>query len=207
MGVEPIKFFFVRENLQRFSGAAHDVGRPVWFYLVTYLGQGAPWSFLLPFAALQLLRRQSDAGGRILVLWILLVGGLLTLSHGKVDYYLLPLYPAAALMVGRYLQIAVWTRGERLFVAISVGHCWCRFDPSSHTDDARSPGMASHTDSQCWAWLLPWLLQELRVLPRSSGCGLPRLFGLSYCLCGLASGVVERPSSCRHSIPASRTTR
>jgi 4-amino-4-deoxy-L-arabinose transferase-like glycosyltransferase len=121
MGIDPIKFFFVRENLQRFSGAVHDVGRPVWFYLATYLGQGAPWSFLLPLAALQFLRRQSDAGGKILFLWILLVSGLLTLSHGKIDYYLLPLYPAAALLVGRYLQVADWTRGERRFVAFLLG--------------------------------------------------------------------------------------
>lgn len=121
MGIEPITFFFVRENLQRFSGAAHDVGRPAWFYLATYFGQGAPWSLLLPLAALQLLRRQPDAGGRILILWMVLVGGLLTLSHGKVDYYLLPLYPAAALLVGRYLSIVVWTRIERRFVGLLLG--------------------------------------------------------------------------------------
>lgn len=116
MGIEPIKFFFVRENLQRFSGAVHDVGRPVWFYLATYLGQGAPWSFLLPLAAVQFLRRPSDGEAKILILWVLLVAGLLTLSHGKIDYYLVPLYPAASILVGRYLQIAVWTRVQRLFV-------------------------------------------------------------------------------------------
>jgi len=121
MGIDPIKFFFVRENLQRFSGAAHDVGRPFWFYIATYLGQGAPWSFLMPLAALQFLRSEGDEGGKILILWILLVVGLLTLSHGKVDYYLLPLYPAAALLVGRYLQVAVWTRGQRLFIAMLLG--------------------------------------------------------------------------------------
>ncbi len=120
MGIEPIQFFFVRENLQRFSGAAHDVGRPVWFYLVTYLGQGAPWALLVALA-LRHLWRQSDGAGRILISWMVLVGALLTLSHGKVDYYLLPLYPATALLVGRYLQVAVWTRLERLFVGSLLG--------------------------------------------------------------------------------------
>jgi 4-amino-4-deoxy-L-arabinose transferase-like glycosyltransferase len=117
MGMDPIKFFFVRENLQRFSGAVHDIGRPIWFYLVTYLGQGAPWSFLLPLAVFQFIRRQPDEGSRVLILWMLLVTTLLTLSHGKVDYYLLPLYPAVALLMGRYFQIADWTRTERLFVS------------------------------------------------------------------------------------------
>jgi hypothetical protein len=72
-----------------------------------------------------------------LILWILLVGALLTVSHGKLDYYLLPLYPAAALMVGRYLQVAAWTRGERLF-GIPAVRCRGDFHPSSPSGDARS---------------------------------------------------------------------
>jgi 4-amino-4-deoxy-L-arabinose transferase-like glycosyltransferase len=120
MGVEPLRFFFIRENLQRFSGEAHDVGRPVWFYLVTYLAQGAPWSFLIPMAAFELLRRRADSGGRMLLFWMLLVGGVLTLSQGKLDYYLLPLYPAAALIVGRYLRVAPWSRELRSILSFAL---------------------------------------------------------------------------------------
>jgi 4-amino-4-deoxy-L-arabinose transferase-like glycosyltransferase len=120
MGAEPLRFFFVRENLQRFSGEAHDVGRPVWFYLATYLVQGAPWSLLMPAAAFEFLRRKLDSGGRMLIFWMLLVGGVLTLSQGKLDYYLLPLYPAAALIVGRYLRVASWSRGLRLLLSIAL---------------------------------------------------------------------------------------
>jgi 4-amino-4-deoxy-L-arabinose transferase-like glycosyltransferase len=120
LGVEPLRFFFVRENLQRFSGDAHDVGRPVWFYLVTYLGQGAPWSLLMPMAAFEFLRRKLDAGGRMLIFWMLLVGGVLTLSQGKLDYYLLPLYPAAALIVGRYLRVTPWSRGLRAILSFAL---------------------------------------------------------------------------------------
>jgi 4-amino-4-deoxy-L-arabinose transferase-like glycosyltransferase len=121
MGFDPIQFFFIRENLQRFSGAVHDVNRPAWFYLVTYLGQGAPWSFLLPLAALHFLRREPDAQARVLLLWILLVSLLLSASNGKVDYYLLPLYPPLALILGRYVQIAVWTGRVRFLVACLLG--------------------------------------------------------------------------------------
>jgi 4-amino-4-deoxy-L-arabinose transferase-like glycosyltransferase len=119
MGIEPLRFFFIRENLQRFSGDAHDVGKPLWFYLVTYLGQGAPWSVFLPFAASLFLRRQFDSSVRTLILWIVLVVSLLSLSQGKLDYYLLPLYPAVALILGRYFQTIAWSRAER-FLASSV---------------------------------------------------------------------------------------
>jgi hypothetical protein len=37
----------------------------------------------------------------------------LSLSRGKLDYYLLPLYPAIALLVGRWLTLVPWTRFDR----------------------------------------------------------------------------------------------
>jgi 4-amino-4-deoxy-L-arabinose transferase-like glycosyltransferase len=118
LGVEPLKYFFVHENLQRFAGSAYNAGRPLWFYLVTYLGQGAPWSLFFPLAALELLRRRKDSSARMLVLWMLLVGALLTSSRGKVDYYILPLYPASSVLIGRYLAISSWSRVERLFASV-----------------------------------------------------------------------------------------
>jgi 4-amino-4-deoxy-L-arabinose transferase len=113
LGSGPLEHFFIRENLSRFSGAAHDIGRPFWFYAVTYLGQAAPWSLFLPVAAYHFLRTRADLNSRILLAWILLVGALLSASRGKLDYYLLPLYPPAALLIGRYLCVATWGRAER----------------------------------------------------------------------------------------------
>jgi 4-amino-4-deoxy-L-arabinose transferase-like glycosyltransferase len=113
LGADPLDHFFIRENFSRFSGAAHDIGRPFWFYIVTYLGQGAPWSLFLPVAVYHFLRTRADFDSRILLAWILLVGALLSASRGKLDYYLVPLYPPAALLIGRYLSVAQWGRVER----------------------------------------------------------------------------------------------
>jgi len=128
LGAEPIYYFFVHENLQRFSGAAYDAGRPAWFYLVTYLGQGAPWSLFLPSAAFYYFRTQPDPKAKALLLWMLLVSVLLTASHGKVDYYLLPLYPVSALLVSRYLCVSAWGRFQRRlasFVLVLIGVPLC----------------------------------------------------------------------------------
>ena len=42
----------------------------------------------------------------------------LSLSRGKLDYYLLPLYPAVSLLVGRYLAATAWGRFDRVWARV-----------------------------------------------------------------------------------------
>ena len=123
LGVEPLVFFFFRENLERFAGEAYDVGRPFWFYPPAYLAEGLPWSPFLPIALWRLLRsREGDdaARTRFLVLWVALVLVPLSLSRGKIDYYLLPVYPALALVIGRYLCAVPWKPADRAWARLVV---------------------------------------------------------------------------------------
>jgi len=116
LGDEPLVHFFLRENLQRFAGHAFDVGRPFWFYLPAYLAEGLPWSPFLPIALWRLLRspgRDEASRSRFLALWAALVLLVLSLSRGKMDYYLLPLYPAFSLLTGRYLAAVPWGKLDR----------------------------------------------------------------------------------------------
>jgi 4-amino-4-deoxy-L-arabinose transferase-like glycosyltransferase len=113
LGSEPLAYFFLRENVERFAGETYDSDRPAWFYLATYLTQGAPWSLFLPVAAVRLWRDASARPARLLLGWMGLMAVPLSLSRGKIDYYLLPLYPAASLVVGRYLAGLTWGRLDR----------------------------------------------------------------------------------------------
>jgi 4-amino-4-deoxy-L-arabinose transferase-like glycosyltransferase len=115
LGPEPLAYFFLRENVERFAGETYDADRPPWFYLAVYLAEGAPWSLLLPAAAWRLLRSRGPdrAPARLLLCWMGLMAVPLSLSRGKIDYYLLPLYPAASLVVGRYLARGGWVRADR----------------------------------------------------------------------------------------------
>lgn len=116
LGVEPLAYFFLRENLERFAAATYDVGRSGWYYLPAYLALGLPWSPLLPVAGWQVLRRGPDVGSsRLLLGWMGLMAVLLTLSRGKIDYYLLPLLPAASLVLGHYMSAVPWGRLDRLW--------------------------------------------------------------------------------------------
>jgi 4-amino-4-deoxy-L-arabinose transferase-like glycosyltransferase len=123
LGVDPLVYFFLRENLERFAAETYDVGRPFWFYGPAYLAEGLPWSPLLPMALVRLLR-STDArerrSARFLSLWPLLVLLPLSLSRGKIDYYLLPLYPALSLVVGRYLAAVEWKGVERAWARVVV---------------------------------------------------------------------------------------
>jgi 4-amino-4-deoxy-L-arabinose transferase-like glycosyltransferase len=121
LGAAPLAHFFVRENLQRFAGDAYDTGEGPWFYVAAYLADGVPWSLFLPLALWRLLRKgggdpEGRPSARFLAGWIGLVLVPLTLSRGKLDYYLLPLYPAVSLLIGRFLVAVPWRRLDRTWV-------------------------------------------------------------------------------------------
>jgi 4-amino-4-deoxy-L-arabinose transferase-like glycosyltransferase len=104
LGTAPLAYFFFRENLERFAGGTYDAARSPFYYIWTYLAAGLPWSLLFPLAAWRQRRRCA-----FLLLWIGLMAVPLSLSRGKIDYYLLPLLPAASLVVGAHLS-AAWAR-------------------------------------------------------------------------------------------------
>ena len=121
LGAEPLVYFFFRENLERFASETYDVGRPFWFYPPAYLAEGLPWSPFLPIALWRLLRSRDGASAprtRFLSLWVALVVVPLSLSRGKIDYYLLPVYPALSLVIGRYLAAVPWRRPDRAWAGL-----------------------------------------------------------------------------------------
>ncbi len=116
LGGEPLGHFFLQENLARFGGQIYDSGRGPLYYPASYLLLGLPWSLLLPLAVWRL---RHESGARLLIgqaLWVLVP---LTLSRGKLEYYLLPLYPALSLLVGGLLADAQW--GRRAWRVLAVG--------------------------------------------------------------------------------------
>src|SRR6185503_5148802 len=131
LGAEPLRYFFLRENLQRFAGATYDSGQPFWYYPATYLAQGLPWSLFLPLAIWNAARPAAtgaaeDVARRAHIRWLLGWAGLmavpLSLSRGKIDYYLLPLYPVLALAIGAQLGQA-WGRRERAWARTVSALC------------------------------------------------------------------------------------
>lgn len=108
LGVAPLRFFFVGENLQRFTGQIYEGGaRPIWFEVAAFFVDFAPWSLLVPLAIWVNWREpggnEKGRARRILYLWLGCTIVLFSLASFKRDYYLLPAMPAAALIVGQVL--------------------------------------------------------------------------------------------------------
>lgn len=103
LGWGPIGYFLLHENLERFAGETYDSGRSALYYPAVYAVAGLPWSLLMPLALVRL-RRETRGGAVLLLLWIGLMLVPLSLSRGKIDYYLLPAYPPASLLIARVLR-------------------------------------------------------------------------------------------------------
>ncbi|MCM2255411.1 MAG: glycosyltransferase family 39 protein [Vicinamibacteria bacterium] len=110
LGTAPLEHFFWRENVARFATDAYASGRGPLYYVGVYLTLGLPWALLLPLGLRGLASAPAAARVAAAVVVALLP---LSLSRGKIEYYLLPLYPWLALLVARGLVAANWDRLSR----------------------------------------------------------------------------------------------
>jgi len=101
-GAGPLRFFFVGENLQRFTGHVYGAsGQPVWYEWLAFFSDFAPWSILVFVALWFNWRGPADNANptRLVHLWFVVTIVLFSFSSFKLDYYLLPAMPAAALII------------------------------------------------------------------------------------------------------------
>jgi len=111
-------FFFVHEHLQRFTSKVHHRAGPL-YYFIPILALGLmPWLATLP-QALWHARRDSTAGFQpkiLLATWAVFIFIFFSVSGSKLPSYILPIFPALALLIACHLQQA-----GRRGVLISAG--------------------------------------------------------------------------------------
>jgi 4-amino-4-deoxy-L-arabinose transferase-like glycosyltransferase len=109
-----LQFFFVHEHFQRFLTKVHHRYEPAWYFIPILFSCMLPWSFFLPAALWRSRKLREESGEERL--FLLLWGGLIflffSLSHSKLIPYILPVYPAFALLVGFYLGELIEDRGR-----------------------------------------------------------------------------------------------
>ena len=49
-GAGALSYFFIHENLERYTGSTYDTHRPIYFMIVSLFGGMLPWSLFIPFA-------------------------------------------------------------------------------------------------------------------------------------------------------------
>src|SRR5712692_7020336 len=119
----------LKENLARFfvygeGGTGHQ--KPIYYYLPYLFSGGLPWSLFLPFIIIDGLKNKSffEEGSLFLVLWSVVVFGFFSLAAGKRADYLLPLYPALALLTARWIRTErEFAIGKRIGLSLVAGLC------------------------------------------------------------------------------------
>jgi 4-amino-4-deoxy-L-arabinose transferase-like glycosyltransferase len=98
-------FFFIQEHFQRFTTEVHQRTAPAWFFLPVLALGFLP--FLLPAAVAWwrgiTSRAPSFDAMFWLALWALVVLAFFSASSSKLPAYVLPIFPALALLTGKYL--------------------------------------------------------------------------------------------------------
>ncbi len=105
-------FFFIREHFQRFTSTIHKRSQPFWFFLPILMLTMLPWSFFLPRSLVKAWQqRHSDKGSTLfLLLWPLIIILFFSLSSSKLIPYILPTFPALALLIASRLTAHWHTR-------------------------------------------------------------------------------------------------
>ena len=78
--------------------------KPIYFYLSNFPADFLPWILFLPGAIAYCFTKEADGKKKeflFLLLWFIVIFLFFTFSKTKRDLYLLPLYPAVSLMIGK----------------------------------------------------------------------------------------------------------
>jgi len=109
------RFFFIHEHFDRFLTKAHGRYQPPWFFIPVVLGGMIPWTFFLP-ATVRESWRNRDSRRLFLLLWFGVIFTFFSLSSSKLIPYILPVFPALALLIGTSISETL-DAGGRLFGA------------------------------------------------------------------------------------------
>lgn len=98
-------FFFIHEHFERFLTKTHSRYQPPWYFFPMLLVGMLPWTLLL-FGALARAARGDGAGGfrprLFLLVWCVFVFAFFSASSSKLPSYILPIFPALALLTADY---------------------------------------------------------------------------------------------------------
>jgi 4-amino-4-deoxy-L-arabinose transferase-like glycosyltransferase len=96
------RFFFIHEHFERFLTKVHHRYQPAWYFIPILLLGALPWTTLAVQAAGQAWPRRAMPefqARRFLLLWCVVVFGFFSASSSKLPSYILPIFPALALLL------------------------------------------------------------------------------------------------------------
>ena len=122
---EFFQFFFIREHFVRYALSEHHRAGAWYYFLAMLLIGSLPWSFMYiraTFASWRIPSLQHFAINpiRLLVLWVIVITFFYSVSQSKLPGYILPVYPALALLLGCYAQRERKRLSQRMLLGIAA---------------------------------------------------------------------------------------
>lgn len=179
------------QNFDRFNTTSRGHGgKGWWYYAKALLLDFSPWIFLLlPAGYRGWKHRRHERGWRLLALWVVAPLAFFTLASTKRNVYLLPVYPAMAVMVAEWLQIEGrgWTRRWRRWTSGMWGTLWLVL------------GLLLATVSIGWPLLAPLAGEALDKYPGLMGGLRPGLMLVGAAMAATGAGTlwIRRQGSVR----------
>jgi 4-amino-4-deoxy-L-arabinose transferase-like glycosyltransferase len=94
----------LHHTIDRFAKGSSHI-RPFYYYLTNFPVDFLPWFLFLPGAIVYVFlekKKGISRGFLFLLIWFVVIFLFFSVSRGKRAIYILPLYPAASLMIGRF---------------------------------------------------------------------------------------------------------
>jgi 4-amino-4-deoxy-L-arabinose transferase-like glycosyltransferase len=122
---EFLHFYFIHEHFERYLTKVHGRYQPDWFFIVVLVAGLFPWIVFAPQALTLGLKgfwqqRKTDGKPLFLVIWMAFIFVFFSLSDSKLIPYILPIFPALAVLIGQYLTKA-WD--EKPVPGYALGLC------------------------------------------------------------------------------------
>lgn len=150
-------FFFIHEHFDRFLLKEHHREAAWWIFLALLAAGCVPWLGMLVQSLVQAPRRaHPDAPerfrpGLLLLLWVVFIIAFFTKSSSKLPGYILPVFPAVALMIGHYLErCSRRTRIANAALLVVLGAAFLAFAPFITRLAKRSGEVLLYQQYQPW---------------------------------------------------------
>ena len=111
-----LNFYFYHEHWLRFTTTVHGRFEPWWFFLPIFVGGLFPWLFFAVRATRFSLpggwkARKDHADAWFFIIWIVFIVLFFSKSQSKLVPYILPVFPACAVLIGRWVS-SLWQAGS-----------------------------------------------------------------------------------------------
>ena len=205
-----LPYFFTNQLWARYATTEHQRGGPPWYFVAVLIAGALPWTPALIAGIARSIKDRAALESRLLLAWLFVPLAFFSFSGSKLPAYVLPLFPAVALLAARGLEPGV--RAVRLSVALLLAGAaaagWilgpAALGRTLGLDPAQRAALppAAHVGLALLAYAATWVVRE-----RFARAALLVTIGAAVLLAGLApyDGPLGSPRALARVVSESRT--